>query len=100
MSLRTRHSLPDRYQLLLLAAIALYVVVFARMAFDQHLGMRTHRSDLGQIDQAVWNSSRGRFVENTDAGFVATRMTDHVEPILALISPVFYLWDDVRALLL
>lgn len=100
MSLRTRHSLPDRYQLLLLAASILYVVVFARLAFDQHLGMRTHRSDLGQIDQAVWNSSRGRFVENTDAGFVATRMTDHVEPILALISPVFYLWDDVRALLL
>ena len=31
---------------------------------------------------------------------VATRLTDHVEPILALISPIFWLWDDVRALLL
>ena len=62
--------------------------------------MRTHKADLGQIAQAVWNSSQGRFVEMTDNGFVATRMTDHVEPILALISPVLWLWRDVRALLL
>lgn len=27
-------------------------------------------------------------------------MTDHVEPILALISPILWLWRDVRALLL
>ncbi len=90
----------DFYRLLLFGLISLYVVIFARLAFDQQLGMRTHKADLGQIDQAVWNSSRGRFVEMTDNGFVATRLTDHVEPILALISPIFWLWNDVRALLL
>ncbi|CAN5793278.1 hypothetical protein BH10CHL1_BH10CHL1_09810 [soil metagenome] len=95
-----RHSSWDFYHLLLLGLILVYVVIFARLAFAQHLGMRTHKADLGQIDQAVWNSSRGRFVEMTDNGFVATRLTDHVEPILALISPIFWLWDDVRALLL
>ncbi len=95
-----RGLLADSYRLLLVGAIIVYVVVFADLAFDLHTGMRTHRSDLGQIDQAVWNSSRGRFVEQTDNGFVATRLTDHVEPILALISPVLWLWDDVRALLL
>ncbi|RIK54586.1 MAG: hypothetical protein DCC57_06600 [Chloroflexi bacterium] len=84
-----------------LAALALlYVAVFGRLALAQHAGMRTHKADLGQIAQAVWNSSRGRFVEMTDNGFIATRMTDHVEPILALISPVLWLWEDVRALLL
>jgi len=90
----------DGYRLLLFGAILLYTGIFTRLAFDQHLGMRTHKADLGQIDQAVWNSSRGRFVEMTDNGFIATRLTDHVEPMLALISPIFWLWDDVRALLL
>ena len=90
----------DPYRLILLALILVYVWIFAGLAFDQHAGMRTHKADLGQIDQAIWNSSRGRFVENTDNGFIATRMTDHVEPILALISPVFWLWNDVRAILL
>ncbi len=95
-----RHTNIDGYQLLLLIAIVLYMIIFTGLAFDQHMGMRTHKADLGQIDQAVWNSSRGRFVEMTDNGFVATRMTDHVEPILALVSPVLWLWNDVRALLL
>lgn len=90
----------DPYRLLLLVAMIAYIIIFTTLAFDLHAGMRTHRSDLGQIAQAVWNSSQGRFVEMTDNGFIATRMTDHVEPILALISPVLWLWRDVRALLL
>src|SRR5215207_9492187 len=90
----------DGYRLLLWIAIIGYTILFARLAFDQHLGMRTHKADLGQIDQAVWNSSRGRFVESTDTGLIASRLTDHVEPILALVSPVLWLWDDVCALLL
>ncbi len=96
-----RHSIHwDGYMLLLGAALVIYVVVFAQLAFDFHLGMRTHKADLGQIDQAVWNSSRGRWLAMTDNGFESTRLIDHVEPILVLISPIFWLWDDVRALLL
>ncbi len=89
----------DLYGLLLAALILAYGLVFGALALAQHAGMRTHKADLGQIAQAVWNSSRGRFVEMTDNGFIATRMTDHVEPILAVISPILWLWEDVRALL-
>ncbi|MCC6453976.1 MAG: DUF2079 domain-containing protein [Caldilineaceae bacterium] len=90
----------DPYRLILFTLILVYTWLFTGLAFAQHAGMRTHKADLGQIAQAVWNSSRGRFVEMTDNGFVATRMTDHVEPILALISPILWVWDDTRALLL
>ncbi len=86
--------------LLVLLAILAYGAVFTRLAWDQHLGMRTHKADLGQIDQAVWNSSRGRFLESVQKDYIYTRLTDHVEPILVLISPIYWLWDDVRALLL
>lgn len=92
--------LRDPYHLSLLALIALYVVLFAGQAFDLHMGMRTHKADLGQIDQAVWNSSRGRLLEQIKDDFLATRLIDHVEPIYVLISPVLWLWNDVRALLL
>ena len=90
----------DRYRLVLMVLIVIYVVVFASLAFDLHLGMRTHKSDLGQMGQAVWNTSRGRFVETVRNDLISSRMTDHVEPIFALIAPVLWLWDDVRALLL
>ena len=95
-----RRSRLDGYQWLLIGAITAYVVIFAALAFQFHAAMRTNKADLGQIAQSVWNSSRGRFLQQTDNGFVATRLTDHVEPILVLISPLLWLWDDVRALLL
>ncbi len=87
------------YRLLLLAITLAYIVVFTKLAFDQHAGMRTHQADLGQIDQAIWNSSHGRFLEFTKGEFQSIRLTDHVEPIFVLISPIFWLWNDVRALL-
>ena len=92
--------LSDPYRLVLLILALVYLIVFTRLAWDAHAGMRTHKADLGQIDQAVWNSSRGRLLEQTDNGFPATRLTDHVEPVLVMVSPLFWLWDDVRALLL
>ncbi|MEM7125438.1 MAG: DUF2079 domain-containing protein [Chloroflexota bacterium] len=88
------------YRILLILLLLLFTWIFTDLAWDLHNGMRTHKADLGQIAQAVWNSSQGRFVEMTDNGPLSTRMTDHVEPILAIISPVLWLWRDVKALLL
>ncbi len=91
---------PSIYWLILAAMILVYVVVFTGLAFDLHAGQRTHKADLGQMDQAIWNTSRGRFVEEIKQDFLSTRLTDHVEPIFAPISLVFWVWDDVRAILL
>jgi uncharacterized membrane protein len=64
---------------------------------DTHL---THKADLGQIDLAIWNTAHGRFVQGIKGEAVSTRLTDHVEPILLPVSLAFWLWDDVRALLI
>ncbi len=94
------NPLADPYRLILFAAILIYIWTFTSLAFAQHAGMRTHKADLGQMDQAIWNTSQGRFVEEVKDDFVSTRLTDHVEPFFALIAPLLWLWDDVRALLL
>jgi len=78
----------------------LYVFIFAGLAFNQHAALRTHKSDLGQMDLAIWNTSHGRFVETLKQDALSTRLTDHVEPIFILVGTVFWLWDDVRAILL
>lgn len=87
-------------RLVLIGLMLAYGVVFTHLAFALHTGMRTHKADLGQIDQAIWNSSRGRLLEFSEGSVQSVRLTDHVEPMFVLISPVFWLWDDVRALLL
>ena len=88
------------YWLALAAMMLLFVLIFAGLAFNQHAALRTHKSDLGQMDLAIWNTSRGRFVEEIKQDFLSTRLTDHVEPIFIPVSAVFWLWDDVRAILL
>ncbi len=86
--------------LVLAVMMILYVVIFTGLAYDQHAALQTHKSDLGQIDLAIWNTSRGRFVEEIKQDFLSSRLTDHVEPIFIPISGVFWLWNDVRAILL
>ncbi|MBP7964209.1 MAG: DUF2079 domain-containing protein [Caldilineaceae bacterium] len=90
----------DPYRTALLLLVLAFVVIFTGLAWDFHAGMRTHKADLGQIDQAVWNSSQGRFLQFTERETTSVRLTDHVEPIFVLISPIYWLWNDVRALLL
>jgi uncharacterized membrane protein len=55
--------------------------------------------DLGIQDQAVWGYSRFQIVPNTVLG-VPNYLGDHFNPILMALGPLFWVWDDPRALLL
>ncbi|RME83732.1 MAG: DUF2079 domain-containing protein, partial [Caldilineae bacterium] len=80
--------------------VLVYVIFFTLNSFQIHNALQTHTSDLGQMDLAVWNTSRGRFVQEIKGETISTRLTDHVEPIWIPISLIFWLWNDVRALML
>ncbi len=85
---------------LVLAAMLLFAAWFSAYSIRLHDAHRTHKADLGQIDLAIWNTAHGRFVQEIKDDQVSTRLTDHVEPIFLLVAPIFWLWDDVRALLI
>ena len=81
--------------------ILAYGIYFSALSIQRHRAFLTNASDLGQIDQAVWNSLQGRPLEFTRrTGEESIRLTDHVEPIFVLISPIFLLYDNVEALLI
>ena len=78
-----------------------YGIYFSALSMQRHRAFLTNASDLGQIDQAIWNSSQGRFLEFTRrTGEQSIRLTDHVEPLFVLIAPIFFLYDNVEALLI
>ncbi|MCS7221182.1 MAG: DUF2079 domain-containing protein [Anaerolineae bacterium] len=79
--------------------ILAYTAGFSVLSIRPHLALKTHMADLGQMDLAIWNTAHGRFVQEIKGEQISTRLTDHVEPIFALVSLVFWVWDDVRALL-
>jgi uncharacterized membrane protein len=81
------------------AVILLYAVVFGYLSVLKHEAFETTAFDLGNMDQAVWNSLHGRFLTFTNWGEEGTRLAYHVDPILVLISPLYLVYSDPRTLL-
>lgn len=86
----------------LLAAVAVTALAAVGLAFasvfrHDHFGSNAY--DLGVYDQTIWGYSRFEVIENT-----VTRspnlLGDHFQPILIALGPLFWLWDDVRMLLI
>src|SRR5574341_2612144 len=93
--------LQERYGLLIvIALIIVYSAYFSAYSIQRHNTFRTHAADLGQMDQALWNTLQGRFLEDTKPdGRQATRLTDHVEPIFLVVSLSYLIYDGVEAIL-
>ncbi|MFB0546881.1 MAG: DUF2079 domain-containing protein [Anaerolineae bacterium] len=75
-----------------------YFLCLAGLSIRLHNTFRTHALDLGYFDQIVWNTSQGRFFVNS-LKHPYHFLGDHFSPILALIAPLYWVWSDVRALL-
>ena len=82
------------YAVLLLVA-TLYLLVAALL---NHRAFGTGY-DLGIYDQTIWNLSQGR-IWMTTLVYETGGFYDHFEPILLLIVPLYWLWSDVRVLLI
>ncbi|TEU17640.1 MAG: DUF2079 domain-containing protein [Anaerolineales bacterium] len=103
---RPRRWFRGRYLVLLMAAV--YFCTFAFLSVSQHDSFRTHAQDLGTMDQATWNTSRGRILEFTpllslpsgpsrpDNRLIGGKM----ELIFLPLAALYWLWADPRLLLI
>jgi uncharacterized membrane protein len=82
------------------AMIMAYVAFFALLTLQKHNAFQTTAFDLGNVDQAVWNTRHGRILAMTNIEGLTNRLGTHVEPILLPVSLLYFLWSDPRALLL
>lgn len=99
MAWRSKAGNPRLLAALLWTFILLYVLLFSYLTILKHEAFETTAFDLGNMDQAVWNSLRGRFLPFTNEGEEETRLAYHVDPILILISPLYLIYSDPRTLL-
>ena len=93
---------------------AAWVIVLVLVALDsflvgQHALVRYHTYhadafDLGNMDQAIWNTLHGHLLRFTNRGMdwfgPPTRLGVHVEPILLLIAPLYLLHTGPETLIL
>jgi uncharacterized membrane protein len=78
----------------------LYAFYFSVYTVQRHNAFLTSAYDLGNFDQAIWNTSQGRPFAMSNLPGVTIRFAHHVEPILLLIAPLYWVWSDVRLLLI
>ena len=79
--------------------MAAYSVYFSALSIQRQNTFRTYASDMGQMDQALWNTLHGNWLQDTRPdGHNAPRLTDHVEPIFFVIPLVFLIYSGIESL--
>ena len=91
-----------KYELVLLIGVLIYIAYFTLASFLRYDNYYTGRFDLGNMDQAVWNTLHGRIFQITDPNgtSIISRLSFHADFILILIAPLYKLWASPEALLL
>ncbi len=84
----------------LLAAAAAYAAGFAALSVLRYRAFATGRFDLGNMVQAVWSTAHGHPLQMTNLhGAQISRLAAHVDPILIVFAPLWWLWPSPDLLL-
>src|SRR5947209_5726032 len=96
---RVRMRLPSA-RAVLAAGVAAWVTGFAALSVLRHDAFSTGRFDLGNMVQAVWSTAHGHPLRVTDLhGDQISRLGAHVDPILVLFAPLWWIWPSPDMLL-
>jgi len=77
-----------------------YAIFFSTVAVLRHQSLHSTGFDLGNFDQAIWNTLHGRPFRTTNVPGITVRLAVHFEPILLFIAPLYLVWSDPRTLLI
>jgi uncharacterized membrane protein len=82
------------------AAAAAYAAGFAWLSVERDRALQTGRFDLGNMVQAVWATAHGHPLRVTDLkGDQISRLAAHVDPIIAVFAPLWWIWPSADLLL-
>lgn len=83
---------------LLAILIAGYIVFFTIQLFLHYDSFGSRALDLGNMGQAIWNTSQGRWFHQTNQPGLTNRLSLHVEPILVPIALLYRLYPGPQLL--
>jgi uncharacterized membrane protein len=94
-----RRYLPTAHALVLVAAAA-WTAGFASLSVLRQDAFFTGRFDMGNMVQAVWSTAHGHPLRMTGLhGDQISRLGAHVDPILVLYAPLWWIWPSPALLL-
>jgi uncharacterized membrane protein len=84
----------------LLSVIVVYTAFFIAYSLQKHAAFQTTGFDLGNHDQAMWNTLRGKPLAMTTMQNIPSRWALHFEPILLLLVPIYAAFSFPQTLLI
>lgn len=89
------------FQILLGIAIIFFIFIFSYLSIRRYKTLNSYYYDLGIMNQVVYNTSHGRFLEmtNQDLKKNVSRLAIHFDPILAVFAPFYKLYEGPEVLL-
>ncbi len=88
----------NKLKIFIFLEMFIFVALFSFLSILRHNRLNSAMYDLGLFDQIIWNISHGRFFESSIKGF--NYLGDHFSLILILFAPLYWIWEDVRILLI
>lgn len=82
----------------LIGLLLAFAVIYSFISVSMHNKFMTFGLDLGYFDEAIWKISRGKF-PYSGVGCIWL-LEDHFQPILYLLAPLYWIWPNVRILLI
>lgn len=74
----------------------LFTIAITWLNFRQYTTFQLNAPDVATFGQAIWNTLHGRFLYSTI--IQRSILAYHFSPFLALLSPLLFIWNDIRIL--
>ncbi|MCL4363833.1 DUF2079 domain-containing protein [Patescibacteria group bacterium] len=89
-------------KIILWLLIISYTVFFSYLSIKRYRTLNSHYYDLGIMNQTVYNTSQGHFLEMTDQTLKKniSRLAVHFDPILAAFAPFYKIYPGAETLLI
>ena len=85
---------------MVLAAAGAFGAGYAALSVLRQQAFATGRFDLGNMVQAVWSTAHGHPLQMTNLyGAQISRLAAHVDPILVVFAPLWWIWPSPDLLL-
>jgi len=98
----TKFFIKYKFQIILWFCIVLFIVFFSALGIRRYKTLNSYYYDLGIMNQVVYNTSRGRFLEMTNPTYNKnmSRLAIHFDPILAVFAPLYKIYEGPEILLI
>ncbi len=89
-------------QIILWFFIIGFIFLFSYLSIKRYKTLNSYYYDLGIMNQVVYNTSRGRFLQmtNQDLKKNVSRLAIHFDPILAVFAPFYWFYPGPEVLLI